>query len=232
LTNLIKSPLTPDKERQLKEIIENKEQLDKIKPFWGESLTWGSMQKILNFDRKDEDVNKNWIGDEVVNTYCKDNLAQQDKTQCQQENGQKHSWFINSFYFKICSMRRMTMQHLVGGTIMKKIWIKKAPGNNIFNLKNIYFIINIDNNHWSCIVVYMEEKWIQYYDSLNGFGKDDKYLKGILWYFYDLDKKKEHIKPDKWKLVYCAKTVPQQKYRVNCGALFCMSCYYISHDSC
>jgi hypothetical protein len=41
-------------------------------------------------------------------------------------------------------------------------WIKKAAGNNIFNLKNIYFIINIDNNHWACIVVYMEEKWIQY----------------------------------------------------------------------
>ncbi len=41
LTNLIMSPLTPDKERQLKkEIIENKEQLDKIKPFQGESLSW------------------------------------------------------------------------------------------------------------------------------------------------------------------------------------------------
>jgi Ulp1 family protease len=68
-------------------------------------------------------------------------------------------------------------------------WIKKAPGNNIFNLKNIYFIINIDNYHWACIVVYMEEKWIQYYNSLKNFGKDDKYLKGTLQYVYDLDKK-------------------------------------------
>ncbi len=33
LTNLIKRPLSPDKERQLNEIIENKEQLDKIEPF-------------------------------------------------------------------------------------------------------------------------------------------------------------------------------------------------------
>jgi hypothetical protein len=33
------SPLTPDKEGQLKEIIENNEELDKIKSFWGESLT-------------------------------------------------------------------------------------------------------------------------------------------------------------------------------------------------
>jgi hypothetical protein len=44
LTNLIKSPLTPDKERQLKEIVENEEQLDKSKSFRGEFLTWGSMQ--------------------------------------------------------------------------------------------------------------------------------------------------------------------------------------------
>ncbi len=57
-------------------------------------------------------------------------------------------------------------------------WIKKAPENNIFNLKNIYFIINIDSNNWACIMVYMEEKRIQYYNSLNGVGKCHKYLKG------------------------------------------------------
>ncbi len=101
LTNLIKSPLTPDKERQLKEIIENKKQLDKIKPFQGESfLTCESLQKLLNVDINDEDMTKKWINDEVVNTYCKEYLAQQDKTQCQQENGLKHSWFISSFFSK------------------------------------------------------------------------------------------------------------------------------------
>jgi Ulp1 family protease len=77
----------------------------------------------------------------------------------------------------------------------------------------------------------MEEKQIQYYDSLKIFGKDDKYLKGTLGYSYDLDKKKEHIKPDEWKLVRCTKTVPQHKNRV-CGAFICMYCYCISHDSC
>jgi hypothetical protein len=98
LTNLIMSPLTSDKERQLKEIIDNKEQLDKIKSFWGESLTWECMQKLLNFDRKDKDMTKKWINDKVVNNYCKDYLAQQDETRCKQENGQKRSWFISSFF--------------------------------------------------------------------------------------------------------------------------------------
>ncbi len=109
-------------------------------------------------------------------------------------------------------------------------WEKKAPGNNIFNLKNIYFIINVDNNHWACIVVYMEEKRIQYFDSLKIFGKDDKYLKGALRYLYDLDEKKEHIKPDEWKLVHCAKTVPlNRKIELTAVHLFaCISTYQIT----
>ncbi len=57
-------------------------------------------------------------------------------------------------------------------------------------------------------------------------------MKGTLQYLYDLGKKKEHIKPDKWKLVRCAETVPQQKNRVACGAFVCMYLYYVSYDSC
>jgi hypothetical protein len=53
-----------------------------------------------------------------------------------------------------------------------------------------------------------------------------------LQYLYDLDEKKEHIKSVEWKLVLCAKTVPQQKNRVDCGAFVCIFCYYTSHDSC
>ncbi len=64
-------------------------------------------------------MKKKWITDKVVNDYCKEYLALQDKTWCQGENGRKLSWFISFFFFKICLMRRMLMQHFVGGTIMK-----------------------------------------------------------------------------------------------------------------
>jgi Ulp1 family protease len=67
-------------------------------------------------------------------------------------------------------------------------WEKKAPGNNIYNLKNIHFPINIGNQHWACIVVSMEEKR-QHYNSLNGVGKGHKYLEGTLQYLYDSDEK-------------------------------------------
>ncbi len=38
-------------------------------------------------------------------------------------------------------------------------------------------------------LVYMEEKRVQYYNSLNGVGKGHKYMKGTLQYLYDLDEK-------------------------------------------
>ncbi len=63
------------------------------------------MQKLLNFDSKDKDMTKKWINDKVFNNYCKEYLAQQDKTRCQQENERKRSWFICSVFFNICSMR-------------------------------------------------------------------------------------------------------------------------------
>ncbi len=78
----------------------------------------------------------------------------------------------------------------------------------------------------------MEEKHIHYYDSYRDIGKDHKHSKGTLRYLNDLDKKKEHIKPDKWKLVLWAKTVQQQKNRVDCGAFVYIFYYYISHNSC
>jgi Ulp1 family protease len=145
----------------------------------------------------------------------------------------KRSWFIFSIFQYLFDEKNVNGT-LHGRNNYENIskWIKKAPGNNIFNLKIIYLITNIDNNHWVCIVVYMEEKRIQYYNSHNGVGKGLKYFEGTLWYLYYSDEEKEHIKPVKWKLVLCAKTVPQQKNRVDYGAFVCIFCYYISHDSC
>ena len=59
-------------------------------------------------------------------------------------------------------------------------WSKKVPGKDIFNLKYILFPINLDMKHWTLAVIFMEDKWIQYYDSLaasdnSDGGKDNDY---------------------------------------------------------
>jgi Ulp1 family protease len=106
-----------------------------------------------------------------------------------------HSWFISSHFFQNMFNEKNVNAAFCGRYNYENIsrWEEKAPGNNIFNLKNIYFPINIDNQDWSCIVVYMEEKQIQYYNSLNCVGKGHKYFEGTLQYLYDLDEKKEPI---------------------------------------
>jgi Ulp1 family protease len=58
---------------------------------------------------------------------------------------------------------------------------KKLPGKDIFNLKNIFIPINKNNHHWTCIVIFMKEKRIQYYDS-NTVGADKSHMDIILKY--------------------------------------------------
>jgi sentrin-specific protease 1 len=45
-------------------------------------------------------------------------------------------------------------------------WSKKVPGGNIFNLRYLLIPINISDLHWTLAVVFMEDRCIQYYDSL------------------------------------------------------------------
>ena len=45
-----------------------------------------------------------------------------------------------------------------------KLWSKKVPGEDIFNLKYILCPINLNNKHWMSAVIFMEDKRIQYYN--------------------------------------------------------------------
>lgn len=65
--------------------------------------------------------------------------------------------------------------------------------------------------HWVCAVVYMQEKRIQFYDSLGDSGRE--YLQHLFRYLQDehMDKKKAPL-PDanKWQLVECTRDTPRQ----------------------
>ena len=64
-----------------------------------------------------------------------------------------------------------------------KLWSKKVPGEDIFNLKYILCPINLDNMHWTSAVIFLEDKRIQYYDSMGG--TDRLKLEGLLEYVKD-----------------------------------------------
>jgi Ulp1 family protease len=62
-----------------------------------------------------------------------------------------------------------------------------------FNLKKIFIPINIENQHWRCIVIFMKEKRIQYYDS-NCVGAGKKYMDSVLQYLVNENKGQGRVK--------------------------------------
>jgi Ulp1 family protease len=155
----------------------------------------------------------------VINFYFKKYLAEMDQKQCQEEPEQNFSGFLNSFFWQCLTNKKNDNKTLRGtynyGNVSK--WARKLPGKDILNLKNKFIPININNQHWTCIVIFIKEKRIQYYDShAVGAGKENMNI--ILKYLIDEDKGQQHIKPDEWALVTSTKSLPQQENTFDCGA--------------
>ena len=65
--------------------------------------------------------------------------------------------------------------------------------------------------HWVCAVAYMQEKRIQFYDSMGASGKS--YLNHIFNYIKEEHKDKKKIPlpdVDEWELVPCTRDTPRQ----------------------
>ena len=96
-----------------------------------------------------------------------------------------------------------------------KGWSKNVPGKDIFNLKYIFFPINIMSMHWTVAVIFMETKGIQYYDSKGG-KTDWAILEGLLQYVKDEYRVKNGKEMDEmdameWKLgMSCKMDTPRQ----------------------
>jgi hypothetical protein len=109
-------------------------------------------------------------------------------------------------------------------------WLKKLPGEDFFNLKKIFIPINEKNKHWTCIVIFMKEKRIQYYDSLSD-GAGNIYMNDVFQYLVDEDKRQGHVKREEWTLVPSKEIVPKQENWSDCGAFICMFSFFISQDT-
>ena len=111
-----------------------------------------------------------------------------------------------------------------------KRWSKKVPGKDVFNLKYIVCPINLDNLHWTSAVIFVEEKKIQYYDSMGG--TIHAKLEGLLRYLKDEHKAKKGAEMDtsEWELVPCASDTPQQRNGFDCGVFTCMFADFVSKD--
>jgi Ulp1 family protease len=81
-----------------------------------------------------------------------------------------------------------------------------------------------------CIVIFMKEKQIQYYDSLS-VDTGNIYMNDVLQYLANEDKGQGCVKKEEWTLVPSNESVPKQENWSDCGAFICMFGYFISQDT-
>ena len=154
-----------------------------------------------------------WLNDEVINYYLKICLAKRDEMLCAKQPGRKRSHFFSSFFVQTMFDEKNKDPKLRGKYNYNNVkrWGRKVPGKDIFNLKYIVVPINLGNLHWTSAVIFMEEKKIQYFDSMGG--TDQAKLWGLFQYLKDEYKVKKGREMDTsgWKLVPCTEETPRQR---------------------
>ncbi|KAL3762313.1 hypothetical protein ACHAW5_006313 [Stephanodiscus triporus] len=188
-----------------------------------DSVQRGSMQTLCRGQ---------WLNDEVINYFLKNCLMRRDEKMCTTDTSRRRSHFFNSFFIQTMFDEKSKDPELRGRYNFDNVknWSKKVPGGDIFNLKYIVCPINIDDTHWTSAVIFMEDKRIQYYDSMGG--TDWSKLEGLLKYVKDeySAKNGKELDVTEWELVSCTSDTPRQKNGYDCGVFTCMFADFISKD--
>lgn len=185
----------------------------------------------FNVDMRRQDLQTcnpgTWLNDEVINFFMS-LLKERDDSHCAAAAARgverRKNWFFNSFFlskllddnngYKYANVRR---------------WSRKA--GDLFSYDKVFFPVNIRNTHWCLAVIYMQEKKIQYFDSLVGTGRE--YLVALRQYIADehQDKKKSALDISDWELVSSDRqVVPQQGNGADCGCFASAFAYLLSED--
>ena len=104
-------------------------------------------------------------------------------------------------------------------------WTRKF---DIFEMNKVFVPVNISNRHWILIVVYMENRKIQVYDSLGAGGFE--YAKKVEKYFIREEVEKKGQQSVDWDVLVTTKNTPTQVNGCDCGVFMCMFAYYISRN--
>ncbi|EQC28611.1 hypothetical protein SDRG_13690 [Saprolegnia diclina VS20] len=152
-----------------------------------------------------------WLNDEIINFYFQ-MLAERD-VHVSAALGIPGSHFFNSFFFSKVSEDGYNFINL-----------------DLFAMDKVFIPVNICNVHWCLAVIYVTEKRIQYYDSMNGAGTEC--LSVLLRYLGDEHQHKKGSPFDTtgWELLPSQPDTPQQGNSHDCGMFTCMFADYIAQN--
>ena len=126
-----------------------------------------------------------WLDDEIVNIYFHF-LDQRDIARHKIKPSRRRNHYFSSFMLEKMMEPEIRDAYSYGAVHRWSRKIDQLEGS-IFNLDKVFFPVNIDNYHWCLVVAFIQDKKLQYYDSMGGSGR--KYLVAIQKYLIDEAKK-------------------------------------------
>jgi hypothetical protein len=154
-----------------------------------------------------------WLNDEVINTFA--SIVQTTS----QQNGKNNACY--SSYFFTCFFTG----GLHGTVNYQNVcrWASRLESGDVYELSKLFCPININNSHWTLLVVDFEVNTINYYDSLQTPGPE--YTAGMLYYLENEYRKKDRAKAfPQWTLHDLA-AGPFQTNGVDCGVFVCATIF-------
>ena len=167
-----------------------------------------------------------WLNDEVIH-YFYTMLANRDAEMSQESPSRKRCHFFKSFFITKLLDEGYTNRYTYSNV---KRWSKNVPGKDIFGLDKVFIPVNIGNAHWACLVIFIQERRIQFFDSLGGDGM--YYMDAAMQYLKDEWKSKNpgqelpHL--SEWKKVKTTIETPKQQNGFDCGVFTCMFADFLS----
>jgi hypothetical protein len=162
-----------------------------------------------------------WLNDEIVNWWMYI-LLQYDNN----KHTTHHTHYFSSFFVQ----QLFTSQGEYCFSNVKR-WSKKVFGNDIFQLEHVFFPINITNTHWVAVIAHIQERRLEYYDSMRAINPKF-YLNLIFNYLKDEHKatkgglELEH--QNLWQLEDCSLFCPKQNNDYDCGVFVCTFAYHLA----
>jgi Ulp1 family protease len=160
-----------------------------------------------------------WVEDEVINAFFH-LLSKRDGELCKNDVTRKRNGFFNSFFVtKLLNEGHTNHSGEYEYGNIRNWSTKFVPGEDIFEVDKLFFVINVERAHWVLAVADISNQKIQMYDSgsrynYKSIGKNGfRCLEILFRYIQDehLDKKNTPLpNANHWQLVPCHCDTPQQ----------------------
>ncbi len=157
---------------------------------------------------------KKWLNDEIINFYM--GMLSERHAEYKSINGGRGQFFFSSYF----------MSNLIDrGYDGVSRWTKNVK---IFELDKVFVPININNFHWVLAVVHIQEKVIEYVDSMKyGYGKS--YCQALsMWLAKEAKKSSVPFKNSEWMSWRQNEFYPTQDNGYDCGLYVVVSADVIS----